>query len=250
MDWLTLFNTRADDGLCWYHNAPARSLFISWKRLMARLGPLMHQNDKVIFANPCLSMRLDVLKHIDGIYSEHNETGPGLNLSAFLGLRMPVTAWTRNRASLTPDPDAFFQRLMYMGVFPTAPIPYDNHAVLPSSFTDSCYLEYGPLLKCMEKRQWVLLPHPVSVSGQVAKTNIFRVPDGYIVPVVLAAKNTRKANLKVDAAVIASLGKYTIDVLQPGVGQLSLSAQKNASGDLLLQVPLNQGCAVVQLKKY
>lgn len=249
MDWLIHFNTRADDGLSWYNNAPSRSLLTSWKGLMERLGPLMHHNHKIVFANPLLSSRLDVMKHIDGIYSEYNETGPGLNLCAFLGMRMPVVAWTYDTTHMQPDPNLFFQRMLYMGTFPTAPIPYNNHTILPSTFADQWYLAYGPLLKSMEKRQWVLTPHPVTIPDHNALVNIFKVPGGYCVPVVMAANGASKIRLIISRDILASMGAFSLDVLQPGSNQpISIPYQKSTAQELSLEIPVRRGCAVVRIR--
>ena len=47
------------------------------------------------------------------------------------------------------DPDAFFQRYLHLGVYPTAPYPGNNHSVNPCDFVDRQYLAYGPLLDVM-----------------------------------------------------------------------------------------------------
>ncbi len=48
VDWLRQYNIRADDGVSWVDGKPARSLYLSWRDLMAKLGPMMHAADKVI----------------------------------------------------------------------------------------------------------------------------------------------------------------------------------------------------------
>ena len=126
MDWLDQINRKADDGVSWVGDGPARSLCVSWNKLLAALGPKMHDADKVIFVNPIYS-RLDLLRHVDGIYTEFGQDGRSLNSSALMGLRKPVLGWTYNETLRQPDPDAFMQRHLHLGVYPTAPYPWNNH---------------------------------------------------------------------------------------------------------------------------
>ena len=39
LDWLRYYNPRGDDGVSWVDGKPARSLFLSWRELMSKLGP-------------------------------------------------------------------------------------------------------------------------------------------------------------------------------------------------------------------
>lgn len=48
LDWLRMFNEKADDGITWFEGKPVRSLVNSWKGLMSKLGPIMHNENKVI----------------------------------------------------------------------------------------------------------------------------------------------------------------------------------------------------------
>ncbi|MBL0356412.1 MAG: hypothetical protein IPP72_05745 [Chitinophagaceae bacterium] len=49
LDWLRYYNSAADDGVSFANANKTRSLILSWKSIMAKLGPLMHQHNKVIF---------------------------------------------------------------------------------------------------------------------------------------------------------------------------------------------------------
>ncbi len=245
MDWLTYLNINADDGMTWYEGNPARSLFNSWRSLMERMGPMMHKRDLVIFLNPMVAMRLDMMKHGDGIYSEHNELGPGLNSSVFLGLCKPVVAWTWDEKSFEPDPDYYLQRFLYLGVFPSAPVPDNNHEISPGEFSDKWYLKYGSLFNSMMKRQWVLKPNIISVVNNDAKANFFTVPDGYVMPVVMAEKGLNS----VDITVNILQKDYLIDVLLPGdENPVQLITKSDKNGKLLLSVPLKDRCALVRFK--
>ncbi|TZF82271.1 hypothetical protein FW774_16435 [Pedobacter sp. BS3] len=249
MDWLRYFNTRADDGISWYEGRPARSLFNSWKNLMDKIGPMMHDNDKVIFVNPMVSMRLDMMKQVDGIYSEHNEHGPGLNSSVFLGLCMPVCAWTWSESSLMPDPDYYMQRFLYLGVFPSAPVPDNNHEIRPGKFADTWYLKYGPLFKALNGRKWCLKPHAAAVVKNDAKANLFEVPGGYALAIVLADSNKTSTNIALNAKELGLSGKYSIDALLPGGESAVPVKSEMIKNTILLTVPLQSRCAVVRIRQ-
>ena len=99
---------------------------------MNRIGPLMHDGGKVIFAN-LMNPRIDLAKHLDGIYDEFGNQPTVLNGAAFLCLRKPLICWTRNNDVLC---DEFFQRHLFLGAFPTAPYPTNNHCIQPSPERD------------------------------------------------------------------------------------------------------------------
>ncbi|MDD2764870.1 MAG: hypothetical protein PHE83_12955 [Opitutaceae bacterium] len=93
-----------------------------------------------------------------------------------LALRKTALGWTSQEADLRPDPDAFFQRYLYLGVFPMAPFPGNDHSLLPSAWVDRQYLDYGPLLDALRGKKWVLRPHAVEAVNHAAKVNLFQVP--------------------------------------------------------------------------
>jgi CubicO group peptidase (beta-lactamase class C family) len=247
MDWLLLYNLRADDGVSWVEGKPARAGTESWKSLMAKLAPLMHKADKVVFGNPMI-MRIDLMHELDGFYSEHGEWGPGLNAMAMVAMRKPALTWTcmwwdEPRYDLKPDPDSFFQRHLLMGVYPTAPYPFNNHALRPHLQTDRHYLAYGPLMDAMRGKKWVLEPHCVETSTPEVKVNLFQVPGGYAVPVTFGG-NAKEAVVYVRN--VSGLENVRCEALHPGVEKpLSISSTfKN--GTLELHVPLYRGCAMVK----
>ena len=252
MDWLRYFNLTADDGVTLVQGKPARSLFESWKSLMTKLGPVMHQAKKVIFVNP-MSLRLDLMKHVDGFYSEHGESGPGLNSLALVSLKKPAITWTymwwgtweqAPKFELSPNPDQFFQRHLYMGVFPTAPYPYNNHAINPSEQTDKEYLAYGPLLDAMRGKKWVLAPHCVDTKNKGVKVNLFAVPSGYAVPVINGGTT---AFAVVFVRNIPHLATMKATVIQPG-SEMEIPLQTKYSGGVLeIKVPIKRGCGMVKL---
>ena len=59
--------------------------------------------------------RLDLMRHLDGIYAESGECSTVANGEALLCIRKPAIAWTGNGAPLGDD---FFQRHLHLGVYP------------------------------------------------------------------------------------------------------------------------------------
>src|SRR6476646_4371854 len=55
---------------------------------------------------------------------------------------------------------------------------------------DKEYLAYGPLLKALEGRTWVLTPHAAEVENNVAQANMFSVPGGFTIVIALGGLAT------------------------------------------------------------
>jgi hypothetical protein len=211
---------------------------------MDKLGPLVHGAGKVLYCNNHVK-RVEQMRHIDGIFDEFTYSGLALNTSSLLGVRKPVLGWTSNEKQLKPDPDAFFQKYLYLGVFPMCPFPGNDHSLRPSAWVDKQYLDYGPLMIPMRGKKWVLEPHVIRVPDANAKANIFEVPGGYIIPVVYAGS---AKNVKV---VLRSKRlfseKFVIHAVHPGAGEPSLVKSVRNRGSLTLDVPVKRGCAMVQM---
>jgi len=245
MDWLNRINANADDGVTWVNGKPARSLCVSWNRLLAKLGPEMHAAGKVVFVNPIYA-RLDLLRQVDGIYTEMGNEGRPLNASALMGLDKPVLAWTYNETLNQPDPDSFFQRHLLLGVYPTAPYPWNNHCINPDPSADRFYLDYGPLLDAMRGKQWVLAPHCIETTTPGVKVNLFAVPGGYVAPVTFGS-GAEFADVVVRNA--PGLETVKCSVLHPGEENAPPLIMQSEDGRLLLHVPLKRGCAMILLRK-
>jgi hypothetical protein len=244
LDWLRLYNPAGDDGVSWVNGRPARSLYRSWAAFTDELGPLMHNADKVIFANT-MTMRIELNRHLDGIYSEHGNTPGTLNGVALMGIRKPVLAWTCNETLDQPDPDSFFQRHLYLGVYPTAPYPFNNHCIEPEPKADRYYLDYGPLLDAIRGKKWVLAPHCVESIAVGVKVNLFEVPGGYALPVAFGG-NLKSATIRLRN--IPGLDKLEAVAIHPGKDVQEAVPATFENGVLNLQVPLKRGCAMVALR--
>ena len=244
LDWMRLYNDRADDGESWFEGRPARSLMASWHDLMARLGPLMHRAGKVVFVNNH-DKRLDLLRHVDGIFDEFTYAAAPLNLTALLTLRKPALGWTDTEAALKPDPDAFFRRYLHLGVYPMAPFPGNDHSLRPSPWVDRQYLDYGPLLDAMRGKQWVLAAHCVESATPGVKVNLFQVPGGYVLPVTFGGRwevaTVRVRNLP-------GLDRLRCQALHPGEAKAAAVAARLEDGGMTLHAPLKRGCAMLLLR--
>ena len=246
LDWLRMYNERRDDGASWFEGLPVRALANSWRDLMSKLGPLMHQPGKAIFINNH-TKRIDLAKHTDGYYDEFTYRGVPLNLTALMGVRKTALGWTEGPNDLKADPDAFFQKYLYLGVYPMAPFPLNDHSIEPRPTHDRWYLDYGPLLDAMRGKTWALSPHAARVENLEAKANVFRVPGGYAVPVVFGRD---KKSVRVILRNLEGAGpKSVCTALHPGQeGRLPVAIVSQGA-DLVLEVPLVRGCAMVRIEQ-
>lgn len=240
MDWLTRYNPNADDGVTWIDGIN-RHLRRSWMSLMEDLGAVFHGANKVIFAND-MDRRLELMRHVDGFYDEHAHFPFNLNTSSFLALRKPLVCWTPEENPLMPDPDSYFQRHLYLGAFPTVPYTGNDHTVLPSEENERHYLDYGPLVRALKGRTWVLEPGVVEVRGNAAKANVFETALTYVVFVGLAPKAERVH------LTLRGVGRQA-RVLHPGEPVVTTAF---ASGDRERsewEIPLRRGCALLVIDK-
>jgi hypothetical protein len=245
MDWLRMYNHRRDDGVSWLGGQPVRSLYVSWIDLMAKLGPIFHERGKVIYVNNHIK-RLEQMKGVDGIFDEFTYAGSPLNTIALLGVGKPVMGWINQEDQFKPDPDRTMQRFLYLGVFPMAPFPANDHSLRPSPWIDQVYLDYGPLLARLRGKQWVLEPDVIQVDGAGAKANLFAVPGGWVVPVVFGGGSSATITLRDPRFASATL---TIEALHPGSSATFSLPARSQNGVLTLEVPLQRGCAMVSLRR-
>jgi hypothetical protein len=243
MDWLRYYNRNADDGVSFVQGKPARSMFLSWIHFMEQLGPIMHKADKVIFGNT-MTMRLELNRQLDGIYTEQGNNPGALNGAALMGLRKPVLSWTYKETLTQPDPDTFFQRQLYLGVYPTAPYAGNHHCINPDPTWERWYIDYGRLMDAIRGRKWVLTPHAVTTTTSGVKLNLFRVPGGYALPVVFGKGS--HATVYLDG--LPDLKAAHIEVLHPGADSAMPLKAARHKDRTELHVPLERGCGMVLIK--
>jgi hypothetical protein len=245
MDWLRMFNKRTDDGRSWFEGRPVGSLVLSWKDFISKLDPLVHKNNKVIFVNNH-TKRIDLLKYTDGFFDEFTYGESSLNLTAFTAIKKPFCGWTADVSNIRKDgADNFFQKYLYMGAFPMCPFPGNDHSIRPDEWADRQYLDYGPLMKMIKGREWVLSENPATVDGEIAKANLFRVPDGYVVPVVFGEKDT----VTVRIAIPVPDNLRNVSAQYPGEKTaLTIDNIKVLDKKLVVRVPLKRGCAMIKIQ--
>ena len=211
---------------------------------MDKFGLLVHEANKVVFVNNH-TKRLDLLNHTVGFFYEFTYREFPLNLTAFAAIKKPFSGWTADVGNIKEDgPDNFFQKFLYMGAFPMCPFPGNDHSIHPDEWADRQYLDYLPLMQMMKGREWVLTENPVTVDDGIAKANLFKVPDSYVVPVVFGEKDTAK--IKVAVALAGNYLKVTAQ--HPGERTAStIDNSKAIDGKLLLTVPLKRGCALIKI---
>ncbi len=237
LDHLARFNPAADDGVTWT-GAPARSLIHSWHKVMEKLVPIATSRNKVVFANSHIMRRVDVLRHLDGFYSEFRHSGIH-NLLALAGARKPVVIWG------SPTNDASFQESLYLGIFPSVPFPKANHNTTPNAAIEEWFLDYGPLFNAMRGKKWVLIPHVIEVASGNALANLFEVKSGFVMPVMFGGSATT-ATVELGPLPIAQL--HSVEVLHPGVASATPITPTQQGGRIVLEVPLVRGCAMVRME--
>jgi hypothetical protein len=243
-------NYGADDIVGWYKGRAGRHHSVTFKDTLSNLGPLVHRAGKVIFYNPCMCYRLDLMREVDGFFGETWPTAHGytcLNGTGLMALRKPGIVWTDSSSTLNPDPDAYFQRHLHMGVYPMVPYPKNDHSITPDPEADAKYLEYGPLMAAMRGKKWVLEPHSIEVEAQKARANLFAVPGGWVAPITFGPKNG------VVKVILRNLPGLTTELhceaLLPGEGRSQKVQTFLCDGALELGVPLKRGCSMVKITK-
>ncbi len=238
LDHLKRFNPAADDGVTWT-GAPKRSLIYSWHAVMDKLVPIATAHSKVVFGNAHIMRRIDVLRHLDGFYSEFRH--PGIqNLLALAGVRKPVVIWD------SPVNDAGFQEHLYLGTFPSVPFPKANHNTLPNAALEALFKEYGALFNAMRGKKWVLLPHVIEVAEDNAVANIFAVNEGYVIPVVFGGS---ARSVRVNIRNLPPSDLNLLEILHPGNSHWIRLKRVDGLDAVSVDVPLHRGCAMLRIRK-
>ena len=159
----------------------------------------------------------------------------------------PAIAWVRQEDKFKPDPDTFMQRFLYLGIFPMAPFPQNDHSIMPSPEGDIIYTDYGPLFTAMRGRKWVLLPYSVQINQGNAKANLFQVPQGYVVPVTFGGSAASSTITLQGLPEILAGKKLKCEVLHPGKEGWTDCPARQTSTQLSTKVPLRRGCAMVRV---
>lgn len=247
MDWLAIYNLNRDDGVSWIDGRPAGSLLISWKQMLKKLAPILHQAGKVIYGNAGGVARIDSCECLDGFYNEMGDLPSSLNLCALMAVHKPAIGWARDINTLRPDPDALFQRHLHLGVFPSVPVPAADHTIPEDPWADQFFLDYGPLLNAIRGKRWVLKPHVISVANHAAHANLFQVPGGYAIPITFA-NNVKEATVTLGSFLEASERITALTVLHPGEAKTFTLRWQSSPEGVRITVPVQRGCALVKVE--
>ena len=171
---------------------------------------MFHAASKMLSFNPVQVPRIDLMEHYDAVFTELSVTSLGnVKMVAALAPFKPATMWT----TVVPTPSIFASLLLH-GVYPMAPSPDGDHSLGLDGL--DAFLEYGPMLRAMRGREWVLTAHAVSSSD--ADVNLFSLPCGALLAPVVPLERKLNANTAMGVEVtFASLPKTaTFSALQHG----------------------------------
>lgn len=244
MDWTRFYNHKTDDGLSWMGNQPVGSMYVSWHQIMDRLHDVFHKNNKLIFVNNHVK-RIDQLRYVDGIFDEFTYAGAPINTVALMTTHKPALGWMSNDEQLLPDPDKVMQKYLYMGIYPMAPFPGNDHSMRPSELADRVYLEYGHLFKLMNGKEWVLKPHVISSNDPMAKVNLFKTFHGYTIP-VMYAENSQVEVVINDVEMAKQNFKLT--AFYPGDEKGVEVSFKKENNQIIASIPTKRNCAMVKVE--
>ena len=92
-------------------------------------------------------------------------------------MRNPTILWTYD---LEPDLqvlDDFFQQHLLMNVYPMAPMPKNDHSIIPGEpVVEKAYRDYAQLFDLMHGARWLLSSDPVSISFAPSLATVERPP--------------------------------------------------------------------------
>jgi len=297
-DWQDQFNLRRDDGLTFLpelavpnssSTGVVGSLRVSYAAMIKDLRETMTATlastpkgvgaplgSGIMLMNTVGNCRLDMMLHYDGQFSE----GHAVNAIGLLGARSPAILWTYSSGECCETPSkaaVYFQTHLYMGVFPMAPFPGNDHAIAWDPSVAALFARYGPLFGALRARSWALLPGIVAVnnasSSTYAKVNAFVVPDKskptLVLSIMLGDTESGTVGVNVTAwdrvwnqagatmkQTLYSPTTYTIESLVPGIGNSWISFPGlpsfscGSSGPVcsaILPVQLVEGCTMVRI---
>lgn len=241
-DWLRLYNLDSDDGISWFENQPVRSLNISYNELMDILWPILLEHNKYWFLDPN-GARIDMMNRADGIMQEINE-GQVLNCNAIMCINKPFSAWMHERQMVgksNEEREVWFQNYLYLGIWPMAPFPDNDHSLRPDPEIEKVYFDYTPLFKTLYGKEWVLESHALRKNKE-AMINLFKTDLGYVIPVVYARKGKERVLVEIKKEYVEG---RTIKIILPG-SDVPLSSDYTMAGDYAqINVPVSRRCAMV-----
>jgi hypothetical protein len=193
-DYARYYNLEHDDGVTLppsdANSSSSWSMKRSYLEVIEKIRDVFGK-EKVMLMNSLGYSSLSLMPSYDGTFSE----GRQINAVGLLGAGGMVNImWTSNNKECCPDEphsDLFFQRRMYMGVYPMAPLPAADHCIGYNSTIVPWYVNYGPLFAAIAGKRYNLVAHAVAVTAGAAIANAF-VKNGteLLYPVSLATTSS------------------------------------------------------------
>lgn len=189
------------------------------------------------------------MEPFDGTFSE----GGATNAVGLLSMRSTAILWTYNSKTCCASPAVatdFFQRHLYMGVYPMAPFPMNDHAIAPDPAAEAYYLRYGPLFTALRGHKWYLQPDAFRLQCEepAAVANVFEFPGtATLMWPIMFGGSAAAANITVGHL---PPGASTFAVLHPGNADwkpLPPLPLPMPQGQFMLTVPLVSGCALLRV---
>ena len=249
-DMVGRLNPRADDGVTWFESTSqnlsggrARNTVFSMIAATEAMAKVLRPGQKGIFVNVHTS-RLDMMRHVDGIFDEHGDNPVNMPLSGLLGVAMPVVIWNHGTLS---GLDEFLQAHLFYGVNFMAPVPNNDHSI-HSDAGDASFLAYGPLFATLRSKLWVLVPDAVIVIDNTARANLFKVASGFIGAVVMGGANATVVLRGVELDAGGNVG--AVRLMHPGGAVTDAKATVaivDGWREVTVTAPLVRGCALVMI---
>lgn len=224
------------------HQRKGRSLLIGWREAMRKMGPIFHDANKIILANPINCRRIDAMEHLDGLYDEYYHD-TNIAATALLCVSRPAVIWN------APRDDPGFQRLLYYGVFPSVPYPGADHNIrgTPDGKGTPLHHDYGGLFALIRGKRWVLEANCLAVRDAGVLANLFAVSDRWVMPVIADKAQGGRATILVRFAKGMKPG-MAAEAHHPGSDKPAAVELREEGKGVQLTVPLVRGCAVVVLR--
>lgn len=98
----------------------------------------------------------------------------------------------------------------------------------------------------MKGEKWVPEPNCIEVVNGTAKAYLFKVPGGYVVPVVFGQSGSTVSILIKN---VPGLSKAKCEAICPGIESPSVPESSFTNGILKIRAPLIRGCAMVRISR-
>jgi len=284
-DWNSLYNFDFDDNVSFIQNKTAHLAQYSYVETIGALREMMNEKQSatkagqtVMLQNALGFAQLSLFKDFDGSFSE----GAIVNAVGLLGARSTTILWTSNANECCRSAevaDSYFQRRLYMKVYPMAPFPQADHCIGLDPAAEAYYIFYGEMMTAIRGSKYLLKPHAVNVtandkSSKTLVANAFEMPQssretgvaskaegsaayngyGMLWPLMLGGGNkTSFATLGV-AYLPPATTATSFEVMLPSANHAGWKAVPSsdvtfdaATSKATLTVPLFHGCALVRV---